>query len=67
VVNINGVGMFLGEGPNGIGDDSTDALMRRIDYAVQLIGPEHVGPGLDYNGNLMTRPLFMTKRTFSRV
>jgi membrane dipeptidase len=48
VVNLNGVGMFLGEGPHGIGDDSTDALMRHIDYAVQLIGPEHVGLGLDY-------------------
>lgn len=48
VVNINGVGMFLGDGPNGIGDDTTDTLMRHIDYVVQLVGPEHVGLGLDY-------------------
>ena len=48
VVNINGVGMFLGDGPNGIGDNSTETLLRHIDYAVQLIGPKHVGLGLDY-------------------
>jgi len=48
VVSINGVGMFLGDGPEGVGDNSTDTLIRHIDYAVQLIGPEHVGLGLDY-------------------
>lgn len=48
VVNINGVGMFLGGGPDGIGDISTEAVVRHIDYAVKLIGPEHVGLGLDY-------------------
>jgi membrane dipeptidase len=48
VVNINGVGMFLGDGPEGIGDDSTETVIRHIDYAVQLIGPQHVGLGLDY-------------------
>jgi len=48
VVNINGVGMFLGDGPNGIGDNSTETLLRHIDYAAQLIGPSHVGLGLDY-------------------
>jgi membrane dipeptidase len=48
VVNINGVGKFLGDGPEGIGDNSTDTLIRHIDYAVQLIGPQHVGLGLDY-------------------
>lgn len=48
VVNINGVGLFLGDGPEGIGDNSTATVVRHIDYAVQLIGPEHVGLGLDY-------------------
>jgi membrane dipeptidase len=48
VVNINGVGMFLGDGPDGIGDNSTETLLRHVDYAVQLIGPGHVGLGLDY-------------------
>jgi membrane dipeptidase len=48
VVNINGVGMFLGKGADGRGDNSTQTMLRHIDYAVQLIGPEHVGLGLDY-------------------
>ena len=48
VVNINGVGTFLGAGPDGAGDDSTETVLRHIDYAVQLIGPQHVGLGLDY-------------------
>ena len=48
VVNINGVGLFLGAGMDGRGDNSTETLLRHIDYAVELIGPEHVGLGLDY-------------------
>lgn len=48
VVNINGVGLFLGTGSDGQGDNSTETLLRHIDYAAQLIGPEHVGLGLDY-------------------
>ena len=48
VVNINGVGLFLGAGVAGAGDNRTETLLRHIDYAVQLIGPEHVGLGLDY-------------------
>jgi membrane dipeptidase len=48
VVNINGVGMFLGKEQNGRADNSTDAILRHIDYTAQLIGPEHVGIGLDY-------------------
>jgi membrane dipeptidase len=43
VVGINGVGIFLGEN-----DASTAALVRAIDYAVSVVGPEHVGLGLDY-------------------
>lgn len=43
VVCINGVGLFLGEN-----DSSTAALVRAVDYAVNVVGPEHVGLGLDY-------------------
>ena len=43
VVGINGVGIFLGDN-----DASTPSLVRAIDYAVQLAGPDHVGLGLDY-------------------
>lgn len=43
VIGINGVGIFLGEN-----DASTEALVKAVDHAVQLVGPEHVGLGLDY-------------------
>jgi membrane dipeptidase len=43
VIGITGVGIFLG--PN---DASIDALCRHIDYAVDLVGPEHVGVASDY-------------------
>lgn len=40
---INGIGVFLGDN-----DISVENFVRHIDYAVQLIGAEHVGIGLDY-------------------
>ncbi|MET9386331.1 membrane dipeptidase [Streptomyces sp. NPDC002928] len=43
VIGITGVGIFLG--PN---DATIDALVRHIDYAVDLVGPEHVGVSTDY-------------------
>lgn len=43
VVGITGVGIFL-----GANDASLDALVRHIDYAVDLIGPDHVGLSTDY-------------------
>jgi membrane dipeptidase len=43
VVNLSGIGIFLGSN-----DNSTEILVRHIDYAIDLIGPEHVGLGLDY-------------------
>jgi membrane dipeptidase len=43
VIGINGVGIFLGDN-----DASTKSIVRAIDYAVQLVGQEHVGLGLDY-------------------
>jgi membrane dipeptidase len=43
VVGINGVGAFLGRN-----DTSSATLARHIDYVVNLVGPKHVGFGLDY-------------------
>jgi len=43
VIGINGIGTFL-----GANDNSTETLLRHIDYAVQLVGEDHVGIGLDY-------------------
>lgn len=43
VIGVNGVGPFLGQN-----DASTAALLRALDYIVQLVGPAHVGIGLDY-------------------
>jgi len=42
VVGVNGIGIFLGNN-----DASTEALFRHVDHWVQLIGPAHVGIGLD--------------------
>jgi len=43
VIGINGVGIFLGDN-----DVSVQAMARHIDYAVELVGPQHVGIGTDY-------------------
>lgn len=43
VVCLNGIGIFLGNN-----DTSTENYFRHMDYAVQLVGAEHVGIGLDY-------------------
>ena len=43
VVGINGLGIFLGDN-----DNSTETLLRHVDYVAELVGPEHVGLGLDY-------------------
>ncbi len=43
VIGINGIGVFLGRN-----DSRTETIVRHIDYVVQLVGPEHVGIGLDY-------------------
>lgn len=43
VIGINGVGEFLGDG-----EDFAALLASHIDYVVQLVGPQHVGLGLDY-------------------
>jgi membrane dipeptidase len=43
VIGINGVGIFLGDN-----DASTQSFVRAIDHAVQLVGSQHVGLGLDF-------------------
>jgi membrane dipeptidase len=43
VVGINGLGIFLGHD-----DAGTEALVRAVDYAVDIVGADHVGLGLDY-------------------
>lgn len=43
VIGVNGVGIFMGKN-----DIRTEALFRCIDYWVNLVGPDHVGIGLDY-------------------
>jgi membrane dipeptidase len=43
VVGINGVGIFLGDN-----DIRTETVVRHIDYAVSLVGIDHVGFGFDY-------------------
>jgi membrane dipeptidase len=43
VVNINGFGIFLGADTS-----TTAAVLRHVDYVANLVGPEHVGLGLDY-------------------
>jgi len=42
VVGVNGIGWFLGQGP-----DLAALLFRHVDHWVQLLGPHHVGIGLD--------------------
>jgi membrane dipeptidase len=43
VVGINGIGIFLGDNVA-----NPEIIVKHIDYAVQKIGIEHVGLGLDY-------------------
>ncbi len=43
VVGLTGFGPFL-----GVTDNLVDGLMRHIRYMVDLVGPDHVGLGLDY-------------------
>lgn len=43
VININGIGLFLGHN-----DNSTETYVRHVRYVADLVGPQHVGLGLDY-------------------
>ena len=46
VIGINGVSLFLGEPARG--PASAEAVFRAVDYVATLVGPRHVGLGLDY-------------------
>ncbi|MDP6707122.1 MAG: membrane dipeptidase [Alphaproteobacteria bacterium] len=43
VVGVNGIGLFVGDD-----DIGTSSIVDHIDHYLDLIGPEHVGLGLDY-------------------
>lgn len=43
IIGVNGVNEFLGEA-----QATTEAMFRHVDYIANLVGPEHVGIGLDY-------------------
>jgi membrane dipeptidase len=43
VVNVNGIGIFLGHN-----DNTTETYARHVRYVADLVGPQHVGIGLDY-------------------
>ena len=43
LVGVNGIGIFL-----GANDTRTETLADHIDYVAGLVGPRHVGIGLDY-------------------
>lgn len=47
VIGIYGIGPFIG--PN---DAGVDVVVRHIEYALDLVGPEHVGIGSDYSFDL---------------
>jgi membrane dipeptidase len=43
VVGLNGIGQFMDDR-----EARSGSIFRRIDYVVDLVGPEHAGVGLDY-------------------
>ena len=43
LVGVNGIGLFLGED-----DVRTSTLADHVEYLLDLVGPDHVGIGLDY-------------------
>jgi membrane dipeptidase len=43
VIGINGVGEFMDDV-----DATSESMFRHADYIVQLVGPEHIGIGLDF-------------------
>ena len=43
VVGVNGIGLFLGED-----DIGTSTMADHVEYLLDLVGPKHVGIGLDY-------------------
>ena len=56
VVGINGVGPFLGEGPA-----SASGMVRHIEYALALVGEDHVSIGLDYSFDEASTQVYLAK------
>ncbi|WP_158006846.1 membrane dipeptidase [Piscirickettsia litoralis] len=44
VIGVTGISLFLNDDAN----ISTQSIIAHIDYIAELVGPEHVGIGLDY-------------------
>jgi membrane dipeptidase len=51
VIGIVGVGAFLGDVAA-----TSETMFRHVDHAVSLVGPEHVGLGLDFLDNMPPTP-----------
>lgn len=49
VIGVVGAGVFMGDN-----DIRTESLFRHVDHFVQLVGPEHVGIGLDCVSDIAT-------------
>ena len=43
VIGVNGLGIFL-----GANDTSTETMVKHICYLAELVGPDHIGIGLDH-------------------
>jgi membrane dipeptidase len=56
VLGITGLSAFLGEG-----GATPERLVDHIDHVAQLVGPQHVGLGLDYVYDLPTFELFVAR------
>lgn len=44
VIGINGLGIFLGDN-----DVTNETFLKHICYLIEIVGPEHIGIGLDYS------------------
>ena len=54
VIGFNGCGTFLGDNVT-----DTETMLRHIDYLAELVGPQHVGVGLDYVSDPMALAVYM--------
>lgn len=56
VVGINGIGPFLGEGAA-----SALGMIRHIEYALSLVGEDHVSIGLDYSFDQASTQVYLAR------
>ena len=59
VVGINGLGAFMS---GNMRDVSAELFVKHVDYVAQLVGPDHVGLGMDYVHDL--EPLYVHNEQF---